>query len=1063
MDTLTARKQETDFEYFCRRLAEKELCPNLLPQTGPTGGGDSKVDAETYPVADGIASRWYEGIGRDASQDRWAFAFSAKEDWRAKVQSDVEKIIGTKRDYKLIYFITNQFVKDKARAEVEDSLAHQHGVPVRILDRTWIVERVFANDRLQLAVEALKIPGYDNIVQKVSGPLDTERTAELQEIEAQINDPARYAGIEYQLVEDCLRAAMIARGLELPRVQVDGRFQRAERLAEQVNHRQQRLRVLYARAWTAFWWYDDFTELNSLYDQVEGLAKGALQAQDLELLTNLWTVLNTTVAHGQLDAEAAKVRQRATTLRDELDRLAAEPGRPNNALQARTSRVLVDMQEAMTGGQPLDKFLLELKDIITTSEGLIAYPVTPLAEIVSEMGHVLTDNEAYDELFEALLPIVERRRSEGDAGRGLLERGTQKLRSGKRYDAIRCLGRAQVKLAKYEYRRDLILAQAECGMAYEEAGLLWAARLNMLAAANHALAEFWEQGKLVLSALRCLERLVWLELQLGRIWCGLAWVQTADAVAASLTLEPKLKASFLEQRERQDVFLGALLLKCSLWDLKSLAFLPEVLERLQLPYSRMAVMYALGYEDQLRAEKLIAETEEAQAVLQFFVEWADQLSANDFYSRPELFQLPVVRLESFVLGCKITIETTNNLASIQLGETVLAALEALLATGLGDGLFPYRTGFTIKVRPSDFLTRPVEFQADSIDGEPAMIIRHSDWRKTAGPEERGRLRDCLVEIVTATIQQTIIMDETRLERLVHDEVAFQRALDIANVTTCVGNILGERPKFWEADWQKEATGAGYKLRRVLPWDSDVQKDSEKTGEASTTRPGDGKPPAEICNVDDLKHRDQRIESLIDIPLWDRAKWHATVYAYSGSPSQLPLLALGFREETTAKEIFRGWRTILGDMDREARLGVSVITGVDKARPASYTIVIGTNPKFTSGAESNQRWITISRIKRMEPSDSRNLDGFLARFRSAGGYVLVPAYFADPSGPPQLFLELGIAKQHLRVCPAWQLGVNDPDICAVGTEDDPIIPEGIKDPPILKGRKWIDKRRSTASR
>jgi len=86
LSTLTDRKQENDFEYFCRRLAEKELCSNLLPQTGPTGGGDSKVDAETYPIADTIALRWYEGIGREASEERWAFAFSAKKAWRSKVQ-----------------------------------------------------------------------------------------------------------------------------------------------------------------------------------------------------------------------------------------------------------------------------------------------------------------------------------------------------------------------------------------------------------------------------------------------------------------------------------------------------------------------------------------------------------------------------------------------------------------------------------------------------------------------------------------------------------------------------------------------------------------------------------------------------------------------------------------------------------------------------------------------------------------------------------------------------------------------------------------------------------------
>ena len=97
LDTLTQRKEEIRFEHFCRRLAEKELCPNLLPQTGPTGGGDSKVDAETFPVAETIAERWYEGDPKRAPRERWAFAFSAKKKWRPKVEDDVRKIVDTGR------------------------------------------------------------------------------------------------------------------------------------------------------------------------------------------------------------------------------------------------------------------------------------------------------------------------------------------------------------------------------------------------------------------------------------------------------------------------------------------------------------------------------------------------------------------------------------------------------------------------------------------------------------------------------------------------------------------------------------------------------------------------------------------------------------------------------------------------------------------------------------------------------------------------------------------------------------------------------------------------------
>ncbi|WP_256808142.1 hypothetical protein, partial [Bradyrhizobium sp. Bra64] len=47
--------------------------------TGPTGGGDGKTDAETYPVAKESSERWF-AADQAAANERWAFAFSAKED-----------------------------------------------------------------------------------------------------------------------------------------------------------------------------------------------------------------------------------------------------------------------------------------------------------------------------------------------------------------------------------------------------------------------------------------------------------------------------------------------------------------------------------------------------------------------------------------------------------------------------------------------------------------------------------------------------------------------------------------------------------------------------------------------------------------------------------------------------------------------------------------------------------------------------------------------------------------------------------------------------------------------
>lgn len=97
LSTLTNRSQELAFESFAFELAKREIAPNLLPHTGPTGGGDSKVDSETYPVTPQLSLAWIAGAPEGAASERWAFAFSAKAEWKSKVRCDIAKIAGTGR------------------------------------------------------------------------------------------------------------------------------------------------------------------------------------------------------------------------------------------------------------------------------------------------------------------------------------------------------------------------------------------------------------------------------------------------------------------------------------------------------------------------------------------------------------------------------------------------------------------------------------------------------------------------------------------------------------------------------------------------------------------------------------------------------------------------------------------------------------------------------------------------------------------------------------------------------------------------------------------------------
>lgn len=1071
LEKLTSRSQEKDFEYFCRKLAEKELCPNLLPQTGPTGGGDSKVDSETYPVSDAVSLRWYEGVGREAALERWAFAISAKQQWRSKVRSDVQGIVETQRGYTLIYFISSQYIKDKDRANVEDELRKKYSINVRILDRTWILDKVFENKREYIAIETLKInSSLTQVVKK--GSLDTAREAELNELEAQIQDHTRYQGVEYQLVEDCLEAVILSRELELPRVEVDGRLARAERIAEQYGTYQQKLRCAYANAWTAYWWYDDFYTLNRIYDEVERLAIGSNQATDIELLGNLLFLLRTTVMMSHLEATVAKLDERTVTLRTELRRLQSEQNRPSNALHARANELLMDLNEIMTNlkestqdSLKLQKIFEEFQEVFTASKSLVNFPIDSLIDIFMNLGESFTDNSNFDELFECVLSVSQKRESMASSGGMLLKRGEQKLRSGKFYEAIRLLGRAQKDLAIYECHSELIATLALCASAYEAAGLLWAAHANMIAATSLALNEFWKKGKITVQALACLQRLIWIELQLGRIPITLSWIVTASVIAATLILDDELQEKFLEERQNQDLVLGILLLQTEFHDLKHLGFIPQVLDKLSLPSSYVASLYALGYEDTLRSEGWIPQEESALNTYEFFRNWVTQYASNDLLKTPEFLLKPEIEISSQVLGCNIIAKVPNNNSPIFLAESIFAALESFLATSLDAKIYPHQSNFQLQLVPSCFISHPIDFHIKYDTGKPFIEVKyHEDKLDISNPELKKIFRDKLVELIFEIIIQIAFIPnlEEFFEILVKDELGLSRALNFTDIATGFENILGDELNIRLSDWQLEDSTNMLAVRRTNRWDNEIVE--HVAGEKSdlvSPKPGEGEVPAELKNIYNLKHRDRKIFSLFNVNLWNQAGWSATGFGAIPHPSNLPALMLLFKNEDASKNIFIQWQKEIGTEDVEEKLRISIITGIDADNPAAYRMVIGMNPNWldTANEAKGSQYISMSRIHTMNPRDSKNLDQFLSAFEKVKAYVLAPGYVSQDYLSTDVFIELGILKHQIIVRPAWQIGEHDLDICGLQTDDKVIIPKDVKDPPVVSALTRLRKQKN----
>ena len=1053
LSTLTSRNQEAQFASFARKLAERTICPNLLPQTGPTGGGDSKVDSETYPVSELLSIAWYEGFATEAGAERWAFAFSAKKDWRSKVKSDIKKIACAGRNYRRGIFVTNQYVADRARAEVEDALRKEYGnLDVRILDLTWILDRIFSESLQTVAISELGLEiSTRTEVQK--GPIDVQREKDLDEIEARIKIASSENRLGLAFANDCIEAAILSRGLGHPRTTVEGRFQRALRVSEKHGTPHQRLVSIYQWAWTVFWWFEDYSSFVELYAKAEEYAKNTANVYDLELLSNLWYLLN--ISDGPNAIESTEFNRHTCILSSELERLAQEENRPSSVLQARSLRLLMKLVTVLP---QVDEILRDLRQIVLDSEGLIGYPLEPLVELLLELGAHLTELDSYQELFDTILEVSARRKGEVTSARTLLRRGAQQIDSNRPYDAIVTLGLALRFLFKHETERDFVRALYLCSKAYEQVGLLWAARGALLNAASVSMGDFWIHSKVTQLQVRCSTQMKWLELKLGRIPHILSWHEVDSGVRLAFT-ETGFDLSADQDIEAQfDALLGILILKSDIWTLSRISFLPEALGTLGLIFSQVALRFALGDEEQLWKE-LTEEAElEDDDILSFFERCRHQPAADDLPDGPILFDEAKVSFRSNLLGCQILIESQNESPCVELAESVIAALESLMATGFREGIFPREPILTGSVRKSDFLETLFSFDLVDRQGRPHLEIRCSyfpphEMSVDAQKKIRHKLRDTLIAVLARVF--VLKSPEDTLTKLLRDDRALERAINFTSGFVVQGNVLGRSPKTKLSKW-KTGNERLYPLRRTKEWDSrSRQTESGATNESSSriVEMGQGDPTDAVLDFSAVRHTEIEAISLIRESLWERAGWSGTAYITVPDDSSPPVLAPIFADPEAAREIFREWRLELGSQDESEKLRISIIRGIDRTNPFKYRVSIGAN-MTAAFTRSTTRFATINfRLHTMQPSSNENLDRFLESVRKSGLYLLAHAVEDDNSYSIKPIFDDAIVKRQLHVRQAWEVGRHDPDSVGVLTDDDPIIPIDQQNAPVLSLIEW----------
>lgn len=199
------------------------------------------------------------------------------------------------------------------------------------------------------------------------------------------------------------------------------------------------------------------------------------------------------------------------------------------------------------------------------------------------------------------------------------------------------------------------------------------------------------------------------------------------------------------------------------------------------------------------------------------------------------------------------------------------------------------------------------------------------------------------------------------------------------------------------------------------------------------------------NLKNISHKRIKAETIINTELWDNAKWKAFGFF---SHYQIPFgLILSFENIEFGKRIFKEWIDKYGKEDINKVISVTIVKGIDKNNPYWYKVLISKNVNKDLFSDGNLVSIS-SRFHRMEPSSNNNLNNLIKGYEKFKRYILIPAHI-DSKFNMTPFPELGILKTELKIIDAWQIGIHDLERVVITEEDNPIIPKGILDAPILE--------------
>ena len=674
MDKLSNTMKQDLFENFATSLAFRFITPNIVPQTGPTGGGDGKTDSETHPVADKIAEKWYVADGGCKGTEKWAFAISCKEDWKGKIKKDVNEIVKLNRGFTKIYFCSNRQIRSADRKTIETELKKKYGIEVIILDQNWFVLRVFKDKCTDIAVKELCL-SQQYMEKKKTGPNDLIRQRRLAEVEEKIANNVSEDCLDTEYVDLIIESAFLSRALEHSPSEIRAKFIRAENISKLYGTKQQLFEVIWQRGWTEFYWLENPDNSYLCYLKLKDMIVEDVSVNRLESILSLYGALRIAMFFSlfktNVDFEAEDVFF-FNLYRD----LEYDKDHQSSFLFLKILILMKTIIQKLNDKATLGVLLLKLADAIEKATSYFDITYETLFAETELICQALPENELLDDIIDNLSELLLSRKQEIEAAKIQKERGLQYLRKGLSVKAIRYLGQSVSLLFEEPTKAEFIISCCCLGDAYLEQDLLYASKVMYTKAVGLLLFNIQTTQSPNRLLITILSKLCLLSLRSGQI---VNFLMAFERMELFLKYSPSYKDDqYYKERGRNERRLAARFLSENV-EKEHYSELPAILRRLGMTVPVDILFYKLGYPNHF--------SNAFKCHMHDCPGWEEKM--RDFIYNPLFLYANFIsdnktRLESLIRGCRF-IATFDSDRVLQIySELLLAFMESFVSTTYSD-------------------------------------------------------------------------------------------------------------------------------------------------------------------------------------------------------------------------------------------------------------------------------------------------------------------------------------------------------------------------------------------